>query len=227
MALCQMHVCRPHYSQAAAGPSPRCAAAAARVQASCRGHLAAARLVCAQAAGSSAAGVQTRRLILLRHADSEAAGSVRDHDRPISVKGREEAQSIAKRLAASGWLPDIILASNSKRTKDTLDAMTEVMGQLADADAHYLGSLYTVAALDGQTRTHLEECIRSIAGDTRSTCIMCVGHNKGWEEAASAFAQQNVRLNTACAALLECMGHTWEEVTTPEADWTLVQVLTP
>lgn len=49
-------------------------------------------------------------------------------------------------------------------------------------DAHYMGSLYTVAALDGQTKTHLEETIRSLASDAKHFCVMCVGHNKGWEE---------------------------------------------
>lgn len=45
-----------------------------------------------------------------------------------------------------------------------------------------MGSLYTVAALDGQTKHHLEETIRSMATDARNFCVMCVGHNKGWEE---------------------------------------------
>jgi len=49
-------------------------------------------------------------------------------------------------------------------------------------DAHFMGSLYTVAALDGQTKHHLEETIRSMACDARNFCVMCVGHNKGWEE---------------------------------------------
>jgi hypothetical protein len=49
-----------------------------------------------------------------------------------------------------------------------------------------MGSLYTVAALDGQTKHHLEETIRSMANDAQNFCVMCVGHNKGWEEVSSA-----------------------------------------
>ena len=33
--------------------------------------------------------------------------------------------------------------------------------------------------------------------------VLCVGHNKGWEEAASTLSGQPVRLKNACAALLE------------------------
>jgi hypothetical protein len=46
-------------------------------------------------------------------------------------------------------------------------------------------------------------------------------------QAASAFAKQAVRLSTASAALFETVGSTWEDVTSPDADWQLVQVITP
>ena len=40
----------------------------------------------------------------------------------------------------------------------------------------------------------------------------CMGHNKGWEEAASTFSGVSVELKTCNAALLEAAGKTWEEV---------------
>lgn len=67
------------------------------------------------------------------------SASVRDHDRPISSQGRREAASISARLADLGWLPDLILASNSARTRQTLDAMIDSDARLGQADAHYLG----------------------------------------------------------------------------------------
>lgn len=36
-------------------------------------------------------------------------------------------------------MPDLVLASNSKRTKQTLDEMTSVMVKLGEVDAHYYG----------------------------------------------------------------------------------------
>ena len=56
---------------------------------------------------------------------------------------------------------------------------------------------------------------------------MCVGHNKGWEEAASSFAKSAVRLTTASAALLEAAGRTWQDATGPGAEWRLVTIITP
>jgi hypothetical protein len=87
--------------------------------------------------------------------------------------------------------------------------------------------LYTVAALDGQTRQHIEHCIRTHADDGAHEVVMCVGHNKGWEEAACSLARTSVRLNTACAALFETVGASWDEALAPDAEWTLVDVLKP
>ena len=39
-----------------------------------------------------------------------------------------------------------------------------------------------------------------------------MGHNRGWEEAASVFAGASVELKTCNAALLETTGKTWSEV---------------
>ncbi|KNA07547.1 hypothetical protein SOVF_170790 [Spinacia oleracea] len=39
-----------------------------------------------------------------------------------------------------------------------------------------------------------------------------MGHNKGWEEAASMFTGSVIELKTCNAALLEGTGKSWEEV---------------
>ena len=63
---------------------------------------------------------------------------------------------VAERLAEQGWLPDLIVSSDSTRTKQTLDTMAEAHPAFSQADTLFRGSLYTVAALDGQTRKHLQ-----------------------------------------------------------------------
>ncbi len=92
----------------------------------------------------------------MRHADSDTPSYGRDHDRPISSQGKAEAAQIARLLQEKGWVPDVVLASNARRTKQTLEEMSNVMEGLGDVDTHLYGSLYTVAALDGQTRQHIE-----------------------------------------------------------------------
>lgn len=101
----------------------------------------------------------TRRLILIRHADSESsAASGSDHERAISQVGKVQAAELAQLLLERGWQPDVVLASNSRRSRQTL----EEMGLSHNINTHLYGSLYTVAALDGQTRQHIEveQCMR-------------------------------------------------------------------
>jgi phosphohistidine phosphatase SixA len=109
---------------------------------------------------------------------------------------------VAEQLRAAGWLPQVVVCSNAQRTRQTLDQMQKAVPELADSDAHFLGSLYTTAALDGQTRGHLAEIVAAEAAQAH-TCCLCLGHNKGWEEAASSFAVSAApNLFQCCASLL-------------------------
>ncbi|KAK9834729.1 hypothetical protein WJX74_008747 [Apatococcus lobatus] len=166
-----------------------------------------------------------RRLIIMRHADSQDSSHVRDHDRSITEAGRNSAAEVAKKLKQMGWLPDLIVCSNAMRTKQTLQSMTEAVATFGAAVTEFRGSLYTVAALDGQTRRHLQELISEAAESVKAKCVLCLGHNKGWEEAASDFAAQQVRLETANAALLEGSGASWDDAFSEQ--WSLVHTVMP
>ena len=73
---------------------------------------------------------------------------------------------VAEKLAERGWLPDLIVSSDSTRTKQTLETMADAHPAFAAADTLLRGSLYTVAALDGQTRKHLQ-----VSSTCMLTCI--------------------------------------------------------
>lgn len=93
---------------------------------------------------------------------------------------------MAAKLRARGWIPQVVVCSNALRTRQTYDSLSSMIPELEDADLHFLGSLYTIAALDGHTRGFLEGLVAAEASSTQ-TCVLCLGHNKGWEEAASSF----------------------------------------
>ena len=59
------------------------------------------------------------RLVLLRHAKAEPAGSVPDHDRPLALPGRRQATAVGAALAAAGLAPAQVLCSSSLRTRQT------------------------------------------------------------------------------------------------------------
>ncbi|TVU11166.1 hypothetical protein EJB05_44735 [Eragrostis curvula] len=178
---------------------------------------------------ASAAGVPRRRIILLRHGDSAAGGrSTRDHDRPLSKSGRADAISVSDKLQQMGWIPELILCRfhlcalnnisaatyyevlDATRTKETLKILQEHVQGLSEAVVHFIPSFYSIAAMDGQTAEHLQKAICEYCSDDILT-VMCMGHNKGWEEAASMFSGDSVMLKTCNAALLEAVGKSWVE----------------
>ena len=67
-------------------------------------------------------------------------------------------------------------------------AQTDATYFCRHAETHFKGSFYTIAALDGMTRKHLQNVIVDACRQSVHECVLCLGHNKGWEEAASSFA---------------------------------------
>ncbi|KAL9264283.1 hypothetical protein AKJ16_DCAP07591 [Drosera capensis] len=160
---------------------------------------------------SSVSSSRTRRLILLRHAESSWQDrSIRDHDRPLNEAGRAAAISVSHKLEKLGWIPELILCSDAIRTRQTLVILQECVKSLIEAEVHFISSFYPIAAMDGQTADHIRQIICRFSRDEILT-IMCMGHNRGWEEAASMFSGTSVELKTCNAALLEAPGRSWEE----------------
>merc|ERR1711976_488328 len=85
--------------------------------------------------------------------------------------------------------------------------MLEAIETLSSVDVEYVQTFYTAAALDGHTRPELERTIVAESKAYTQRTIMCMGHNKGWEEAASSFAGEPIELQTCNAALLEGVRH--------------------
>jgi len=70
-----------------------------------------------------------RELILLRHAHAEtAAANQADTDRPLSRQGIAEAEAAGQWLKEHGYLPDRVLVSPSRRTRETLEEVLRVLG---------------------------------------------------------------------------------------------------
>lgn len=153
----------------------------------------------------------SRRLILLRHANSSWEDrSLRDHDRPLSRTGQADAIEVSQKLQKLGWIPELILSSDAVRTRETLKIMQEQVKGFLEAEVHFISSFYSIAAMDGQTAEHLQKAICNFSRDEILT-VMCMGHNRGWEEAASMFSGASIELKTCNAALLEATGKSWEE----------------
>jgi phosphohistidine phosphatase len=87
----------------------------------------------------------TRRLVLIRHAKSARPFGVPDEDRPLTGRGRRDAQAAGRWLAAEGPRPDLTLCSTAVRTRHTWEI---VCRSLRKVPTRYLPELYDGDAED-------------------------------------------------------------------------------
>jgi len=115
-----------------------------------------------------------RELILLRHAHAEPASNGQaDLDRALSAEGLAEAEAAGRWLAENKLVPDCILCSPSRRTRETLEAVLAAIGYV---DQRIEPSIYdaTPGTLISLADTHREV-----------DRLMLVGHNPGLERLAA------------------------------------------
>ena len=119
-----------------------------------------------------------RTLGLLRHAKSAYPAGVRDHDRPLSDRGRRDATAAGAILHARLGTPDLVVVSGARRAQETwvgvAAAWTHPPHHVAD-ERVYEASVEDLLLL-----------IRGIADGVES--LLMVGHNPGFEELAFALA---------------------------------------
>ena len=60
-----------------------------------------------------------RTLIAVRHAKSSWDHDVEDHDRPLSGRGRRDADALGRLLVQRALAPDLVLCSTAARTRET------------------------------------------------------------------------------------------------------------
>src|SRR4051812_48774268 len=97
-------------------------------------------------------GEKNKRLSLIRHANAEQDLDVRDFERPLSRKGRGEAEEMAKRFHERGHVPDLILTSAAVRTRETAETFARVLG----VPARLLQAEDSLYLADGE---HILACI--------------------------------------------------------------------
>jgi len=106
------------------------------------------------------------RLILLRHATAERAGrGEMDHARALTKGGRREAAAAGRALAERGEAIDLVLSSDSRRTRETWDGVAAEIA--ARPEARFLRSLF-------EQEDYLP-VVKAEGGRAKS--ILLIGHN--------------------------------------------------
>ena len=117
------------------------------------------------------------RLILVRHAKSAWDDpGLTDFDRPLARRGLEAAAWIGDTLAQRGLLPERIVCSTSRRTRETLELALVRMPANWAADV-----VWSEAVYDHRDHDYLG-LIAEQGGRTK--VLMVVGHNSATETTA-------------------------------------------
>jgi len=133
----------------------------------------------------------TLTLSLLRHAKSSWDDpATDDFDRPLGERGRRDAPRMGAFMAAQGLVPDRVLCSPARRTRETLALVLPSLGPPPPAVEH-ARDLYlaTGETLLGRLRS----------GNARDSHVLLLAHDPGLQDLALALAGAGPR--EALAAL--------------------------
>jgi len=112
-----------------------------------------------------------RELILLRHAHAEPADNGQaDIDRPLSPHGLAEAEAAGRWLHEQRLVPDRVLCSPARRTRETLEAVLGLTG-------------YVEQRLDERIYDAVPGTLAALVDEHREVeRLLVVGHNPGLEQ---------------------------------------------
>ncbi len=159
----------------------------------------------------------TRRLMLLRHAKSDWP-DVSDQKRPLAKRGRRDAPAVGRWLHDHGYLPDTVVCSVARRTRQTWELVAPELGASPSVtfeprayEASAMGLLYLARELPSQCRAAL-----------------LIGHNPAISELAAHLVEPSaqagpaasrpagLRFPTAAVAVLEFTGD-WPDLAPGQA----------
>ncbi|WP_410810513.1 SixA phosphatase family protein [Micromonospora sp. 067-2] len=123
---------------------------------------------------------ETRTLVLLRHAKAEqGSDDTDDAERPLSVRGQADAAAAGAWLAQQALLPDVVICSTARRTRQTWHGVA--MGMTGSPpEGGPAGPRPTVRYEPGAYDAHPEELLALVRTvDPTARTALLVAHNPG------------------------------------------------
>jgi phosphohistidine phosphatase len=108
------------------------------------------------------------RLVLIRHAKSSwDVPRLPDRERSLNDRGRRDAPRMAAWLKTRGFVPDHVLVSSARRTRETWALLAEMLGPVP---ADFVDAIYEAEP---------EALFRAIRAAPDAPTLGLVGHNPG------------------------------------------------
>jgi len=135
-----------------------------------------------------------RTLTLMRHAKSSWDDpALDDHDRPLNARGEKAAKTMAKRLKAQGYKPDLVIVSSARRAQQTAEAL--------QARYHDTLQIRTEPRLYNAAEDVYAEVISEVGDEVEH--LMLIGHNPTTEQMAARLGGRERHMPTAAYLRVE------------------------
>jgi phosphohistidine phosphatase len=145
-----------------------------------------------------------KTLLLMRHAKSSWSESgLADHDRPLNKRGKQAAPEMGRLLRKEGLVPDLILCSTARRSRQTAEAVAQACGYEGTVESQR-DLYYSDAACYTDILRHLPD---------RVNCVLLVGHNPESEELLEMLTGSAERMTTAAIAHIDLPIAHWQLLT--------------
>ncbi len=152
------------------------------------------------------------RLMLLRHAKAEKAEpGERDHERALNTRGHKDALRMGGYLAKHALVPDAVLVSTARRTRETWEGVAE--GLRGKPAVRFEERIYNGTSED----------ILAVLRETKpaQSTLLVIGHNPGMHDLATlliasgdvdARERLNEGLPTAGLAIIDFASGSWAKL---------------
>jgi phosphohistidine phosphatase len=151
-----------------------------------------------------------KQLYVVRHAKSSWSNAQQtDFERPLNERGKNDAEIIGKKLHEYSILPDYILCSNAKRTRQTLKRLLKYL-PVSDKQIEYKNELYLADA------QQLNFEVSKLPDEFNK--VMVIAHNPGVTNFTNYLLGEDiVSFPTLGIASLEITVDSWQELTSGTA----------
>ncbi len=146
----------------------------------------------------------TKTLVIARHAKSDWALGLPDHQRPLNSRGKRNAPSMGKALHSFGFEPDLIMSSTAVRAKTTATAVA------MELDYHL--PIKLKQEIYEEDHIGLTNLIQGIDDSIERAIIF--GHNPTLEQLAGHLLQMegSIMIPTCGMVCLETQVRSWADI---------------
>ena len=137
-----------------------------------------------------------RRLLVMRHAKAAGSPGIDDEHRPLTGRGRRDAAAAGQWLLTEGVIPDLVICSSARRTRQTWQHVSEAFGP----------GLRTRVAFETRAYYADESVLLDLVRDNAgaAAAVLVIGHNPASHRLALALTgRPELSFPTSAIAVIE------------------------